>query len=617
MGDTLDARIRIKRSTLTGEEPTIPGTADHLDGTWLATDIYIGEIFLNQADNKAWIRTDSGVERLSFYGDLPEIIGTDGRIPVFGAANALGNSLLSQSGNFIYIDSGKTFSSTGANSGILNLKATYGFELYGIANGTKAWVYGTSTHAGLGFGSSGYLDFTENGAAKVIDFWGIDKSIIYSSTSAPGILTLGDDTWTQIRIGANANAKIINIGGANDSISFGTVGADKILITGGTGYLTESSATPAELDCLTGVTGNVQSQIDDITTKYKGVFVSEAALNTAHPTANAGDYANVDGGVGVDTIRYLWDGTDSAWVQGGGIGNVESVNGQIGIVVLDQDDIGDGTTYKQYSGAEKTKLAAISGTNTGDETTTTIGALINGATNKATPVDADYIGLMDSAASNILKKLSWANIKATLKTYFDTLYESVTNKDATGGYAGLTLFKINFKNVANTFTSFFTNTNTAARTYTFQDRDGTIADIADVYFNVEMESLGQAPADATIYYFGVNAGGISPTTANGRKQTVPFDCTLIAASIIAINLTATATNEASTLNFRLNNTTDVLLSNTVVFNGAPPVCNSYNTTGLSTNLTAGDTFEIKWTTPTWTTNPGSSSLKVVLYFKRR
>lgn len=52
--------------------------------------------------------------------------------------------------------------------------------------------------------------------------------------------------------------------------------------------------------------------------------------------------------------------------------------------------------------------------------------------------------------------------------------ENSANKDATGGYAGLTLFKINFKNALNTFTSFFTNSNTAARTYTFPDYDGNI-----------------------------------------------------------------------------------------------------------------------------------------------
>jgi len=57
------------------------------------------------------------------------------------------------------------------------------------------------------------------------------------------------------------------------------------------------------------------------------------------------------------------------------------------------------------------------------ETTQTVGNLINGATAKTTPVDADMVGLMDSAAGNLLKKLSWLNIKSTLKAYFDTIYQ--------------------------------------------------------------------------------------------------------------------------------------------------------------------------------------------------
>jgi len=55
-----------------------------------------------------------------------------------------------------------------------------------------------------------------------------------------------------------------------------------------------------------------------------------------------------------------------------------------------------------------------------------------------------------------------------------------SGKDATGGYAGLTLFKINFKNAANTFTNFLTNATTAARTYTFPDKDITVAGLVDI-----------------------------------------------------------------------------------------------------------------------------------------
>jgi hypothetical protein len=88
-------------------------------------------------------------------------------------------------------------------------------------------------------------------------------------------------------------------------------------------------------------------------------------------------------------------------------------------------DINDSTNRRYVTDAQLTVVSNTSGINTGDETTQRIGTLINSATAKTTPADNDQIGLMDSAASNILKKLSWLNIKTNLKTYFDSLYQSV------------------------------------------------------------------------------------------------------------------------------------------------------------------------------------------------
>lgn len=64
--------------------------------------------------------------------------------------------------------------------------------------------------------------------------------------------------------------------------------------------------------------------------------------------------------------------------------------------------------------------------------------VIAASTSKTTPVDADVLPILDSAAANILKKVSWVNVKATLKTYFDTLYAAVGSFAASGANSDIT-----------------------------------------------------------------------------------------------------------------------------------------------------------------------------------
>ena len=55
---------------------------------------------------------------------------------------------------------------------------------------------------------------------------------------------------------------------------------------------------------------------------------------------------------------------------------------------------------------------------------------INTFTNKATPTDTDNLAIQE--VGGLFKKISWSNLKATLKTYFDTLYLKLMPTIATG-----------------------------------------------------------------------------------------------------------------------------------------------------------------------------------------
>ncbi len=67
---------------------------------------------------------------------------------------------------------------------------------------------------------------------------------------------------------------------------------------------------------------------------------------------------------------------------------------------------------------------------------------ITGQASKTTIVDADEMILADSANSFFLKKITWSNIKATLKTYFDTLYVNITSNQTVEGIKTFSSLKL-------------------------------------------------------------------------------------------------------------------------------------------------------------------------------
>jgi len=59
-----------------------------------------------------------------------------------------------------------------------------------------------------------------------------------------------------------------------------------------------------------------------------------------------------------------------------------------------------------------------------------LASTIHSAESKTTPADADEVGGTDTTASYGLKRFTWANIKATLKSAFDTLYAAIGHTHA-------------------------------------------------------------------------------------------------------------------------------------------------------------------------------------------
>lgn len=118
-------------------------------------------------------------------------------------------------------------------------------------------------------------------------------------------------------------------------------------------------------------------------------------------------------------------------------------------------------------------------------------------------------------------------------------------------------------------------------------------------------------ADATSYYFAdPNVG--TTTAADVVQMTIPKTGILKKAVIFARVAGTLASNEQSTMYFRLNSTTDVALSSVITLTATSQ---TFTSGDLSQAVTVGDTFAFKFTSATFATNPQTVSFTVSLFFE--
>lgn len=214
--------------------------------------------------------------------------------------------------------------------------------------------------------------------------------------------------------------------------------------------------------------------------RFKGKFTTLLALQTAFPTANAGDYAQVDAGSGSNVVNYNYD-SEEGWVEGSSTPSASNT-----------DELPEGSSNLYFTTARvlATVLTGISFATGGaivstDSVLVAFGKLQNQITNllsnnlgtylwgltaKTTPVNADTITINDTADSNNLKKVTLTNL---WNNYFKPLVQTKRSH---------TVIFTHYTGVSD-FTNWYTKTRTLERfgavTYTAYGTITPTNDFAD------------------------------------------------------------------------------------------------------------------------------------------
>lgn len=316
---------------------------------------------------------------------------------------------------------------------------------------------------------NGNINLANNVRVAALDTSSSNQSLFYLDPSND--LQIGDYGVNAVRFHQNIPIFIFGTSGSH---------SEKYQFDGSLRWENLPTGTTSKMLYYDPATGLIT--VGSIVQHYQGKYATLTALQTAVPTGSDGDYAIVTGSP--NDQEYIWDSDHSAWVLTAnipagtfaGLGGAPTDNTALAAALAAKVDVVSG--YGLISSSDQTKLNGISTGATANSAATLTEA--ETGTDAAKFIVSSVLAAWWSWIKTQAATISglW-NFTGGLQSGGNTV-ETQNNKDATGGYAGLTLFKINFKNALNTFTSYFTNNNTASRNYVFQDRDGTILDDTDL-----------------------------------------------------------------------------------------------------------------------------------------
>lgn len=176
----------------------------------------------------------------------------------------------------------------------------------------------------------------------------------------------------------------------------------------------------------------MMARIAEILTDLGGALTAGGSANAVSVTAESAFTAYADGQI--IAFRAVADNTGATTLNVNNVGAKPLVKmARTGEASLASGDLQDTGVYvARYS----TELNSANGAwLLLNPTVENVETALAGLSLKTTPVDADSVAIVDSAASNVGKRVTWANVKATLKTYLDTLYAPLARTISTSGLA--------------------------------------------------------------------------------------------------------------------------------------------------------------------------------------